>query len=221
MTARKPPRVGIIDGGAAYHLDSFERPPLKRYFDRVIYLRDLPVSDLSDLDILIVPCRTNPYWLTQVSLQLQGFMAQGGTLAVMGETAPDRWLPDIVIRPVETNFWWWLEPGADLGLRMCAPGHSMNRYITRTAATFHLHGVFPELCPSQRPLIATKEGECLMFEDLARHAPGRLIATTFDPFFHHGQFFMPATTAFLEGLLPWLIDSHDAEEMLAARQAGT
>lgn len=202
------PRIGLVDGGMAYHFDSYDRPPFKGAFDRIIYLRDLPLADLSDIDILIIPCRTNPHWLSLVTLQLQAFMRSGGTLAVMGETRPDTWLPDVGYAPIETNFWWWLEEGADLGLRMCAPGHSVNDYISREAATYHLHSSFTPLGKNQVSLIETREGESLMFEDLKSYAPGRLVATTLDPFFHHGQFFMPATTEFLKGLLPWLKDSH-------------
>ena len=31
----------------------------------------------------------------------------------------------------------------------------------------------------------------------------RLIVSTLDPFYHHGSNFMPATTKFLDGFLPW------------------
>lgn len=201
------PVVAIIDGGMSYHDDSINREPLRQYFDEVIYLRDLPLHDLSRFDILIIPCRTNTYWLTPMSDQLQDFMRGGGTLVAMGETFPDRWLPDIGFRAMETNFWWWLEDGADLGVKISDPDHPMARHVTREAATFHLHGVFTPLHPNQKMLIETKEGECLLFEDTASYAPGRLIATTLDPFFHHGWFFMPATTDFLVGFLPWLIES--------------
>lgn len=211
------PKLGLVDGGAAYHFDSFDRAPLKDHFDRTIYLRDVPLADLSDLDILVIPCRTNPHWLGLVSHQLQGFMRTGGTLAVMGETRPDLWMPGVGFEAVkEVNFWWWLEEGADLGVTMCAPGHSLNDYVTKADATYHLHSTFTPLGQNQRSLIDTKEGECLMFEDVTTYAPGRLVATTLDPFFHHGQFFMPATTRFLQGVLPWLKASHGGTEMAKA-----
>ena len=207
MSKTVKPVVAVIDGGMSYHDDSINREPFKGYFDEVIYLRDVPVVDLSRFDILIIPCRTNAYWLAPLSDQLQDFMRGGGTLVAMGETFPEKWLPDIGFRAVETNFWWWLEEGADLGVKISNPDHSMSHYVSREAATFHLHGVFTPLNSNQRMLIETKEGECLLFEDMTTYAPGRLIATTLDPFFHHGWFFMPATTEFLKGFLPWLIES--------------
>ena len=92
---------------------------------------------------------------------------------------------------------------------MSTTDHSINQFISKDAATFHLHGAFEPLAPGQVPLIETKDGECLLFEDTTRFAPGRLVATTLDPFFHHGLFFMPAATRFLEGFLPWLAESQD------------
>lgn len=33
---------------------------------------------------------------------------------------------------------------------------------------------------------------------------GTLVVAALDPFYHHGSYFMPATTRFLDGFLPWL-----------------
>lgn len=207
---KKTPVMALIDAGTAFHFDSYDRPPLKGNFDRILYLRDLPRADLSDVDILIIPCRTNPHWLGMNRALFIDFMRAGGTLMVMGETRPDTWLDDVGYAPMETNFWWWLEEGADLGVHMCAEGHSINAHISKKEAQYHLHATFTPLGKNQQSLIATKEGESIMFEDKTTYAPGRLVATTLDPFFHHGQFFMPATTEFLKKFLPWLRESHSA-----------
>lgn len=204
------PVIAAIDGGMSYHHDSLTRAPLAEYFDEIVYFRDLPRTDLSRFDALVLPCRANAWYMAPYSAQLQAFMRAGGTLAVMGETFPNLWLPDIGFRPVETNFWWWLEEGADLGLKMTDPDHSLSRFVTRDDATFHLHGVFTPLHPNQKTLIETAEGECLMFEDTESYGTGRLVATTLDPFFHHGWFFMPATTRFLLGFMPWLVETTPA-----------
>ncbi|MCR6636674.1 hypothetical protein [Devosia sp.] len=201
------PIVAIIDGGQHYHHDSITREPFKDFFDHVIYLRDVAKTDLSAFDILIIPCRTNAYYLAPLSGQLQAFLRGGGTLVAMGETFPDTWLPGIGFRSMPTNFWWWLTPGADLGLRMTDPSHAICRYLGKDDVTFHLHGAFEPLHPNQKSLVETSEGECQMFEDVISYAPGRLVATTLDPFFHHGAFFMPATTRMLAGMLHWLIDT--------------
>lgn len=215
MNTRQKPIVAIIDGGQHYHHDSITREPFASFFDQVIYLRDVARTDLSAFDIVIIPCRTNAYVLAPLSGQFQAFMRQGGTLVAMGETFPNTWLPDIGFRAMPTNFWWWLEPNADLGLRMADPDHVVCNYLSKQDVTFHLHGAFEPLHPHQKSLVETAEGECQMFEDVQSYAPGRLVATTLDPFFHHGAFFMPATTRMIAGMLPWLIDTEG--ERMAAR----
>ena len=43
----------------------------------------------------------------------------------------------------------------------------------------------------------------VLYDDCAT-TPGRMIVTALDPMYHHGSHFMPATTRFLDGFLPWL-----------------
>jgi hypothetical protein len=40
---------------------------------------------------------------------------------------------------------------------------------------------------------------------------GRMVVTSLDPFYHHGSHFMPATTRFLDGFLPWVREHLDGE----------
>jgi len=197
-------RLGALDGGTYYHHRSLTEPPLAAFFDALVYLRDVPTVDLSQFETFIIPCRTNPIYLRALAPQLKDFMRAGGRLVVMGETFPDTFLPDIAFRPMPTNYWWWLDPSADLGVRMSDEAHDINHYLDAKAATWHLHGTFHPLAPTQRSLIETREGESILFEDRQAFAPGTLIATSLDPFFHHGSHFMPATTTFLNGFLAWL-----------------
>jgi len=45
---------------------------------------------------------------------------------------------------------------------------------------------------------------------------GQMILTTLDPFYHHGSHFMPATTRFLDGFLPWLRENFAAAAVESA-----
>ncbi|WP_321337103.1 hypothetical protein [uncultured Cohaesibacter sp.] len=202
-TTSRPSKIAAIDAGFYYHDHSLRDEPFAHFFDEILYIRDVAQADLSRFDTLIIPCRTNAYHLAPLSEQLQTFMKRGGRLVVMGETFPDRWLPHVNFEAMETNFWWWLEDGAELGVQI-APDHPIASHVTAKSATWHLHGTLDPLNDNQKCLIATKEGACLMFEDVASYAPGRLIVTTLDPFYHHGSHFMPATTHFLQGFLTWL-----------------
>lgn len=198
------PIIAAIDAGFYYHQESLQGEQFAHFFDEIIYIRDVAITDLTRFDVLIIPCRTNAYHLSPLSEQFQAFMKAGGRLVVMGETFPDRWLPNVSFTGINTNFWWWLEEGADLGVQIVDQDHSMSSHVTREAATWHLHGTLDPLTVNQKCLIATREGECLMFEDKVSYAPGELIVTTLDPFFHHGSHFMPTTTQFLDKFLSWL-----------------
>lgn len=203
----KKTKLAAIDAGFYYHYHSLREEPFAHFFDDIIYIRDVPLRDLTEFGTLIIPCRTNAYLLAPLSEQFQNFMKEGGRLVVMGETFPDRWLPDVNFTGMNTNFWWWLEEGADLGVQIVDKNHPMSAHVTKQAATWHLHGTLDPLNENQKSLIATKEGECLMFEDTTTYGDGRLIVTTLDPFFHHGSRFMPATTVFLDKFLTWLSKS--------------
>lgn len=196
-------RIAALDGGTFYHRRTLMEPPFAHHFTSVHYAAELPADALARADVVYVPSRLDARLLEPLAPVLVRFMRKGGTLVVMGETAPDRWLEDIRTTPLATNYWWWLEPEADLGLRIAAPEHPLFRYLDRAAFTWHLHGWFHPR-PAQRPLVTTAEGQAILIEDCTSHAPGRLIATTLDPCYHHGSFFMPATTRFLGGFLGWL-----------------
>lgn len=203
MTNKKP-LVAAIDAGFYYHDHALRDEPFAHFFDELIYIRDVATTDLTRFDSVIIPCRTNAFHLAPLSEQFQTYMKQGGRLVVMGETFPNRWLPDVNFTGMDTNFWWWLEEGADLGVQITALDHPIAAHVTKEAATWHLHGTLDPLNDNQKCFIATREGECLMFEDVKSYAPGALIVTTLDPFFHHGSHFMPSTTVFLEKFLTWL-----------------
>lgn len=199
------PRMAGIDGGTYFHHRTMREAPFAHHFDEVIYVRDVPFADLSAYDIVLVPSRLNAHQIAPLAEQLLDFCRGGGTLVAMGETDHEKWLPNTKVTPLETNFWWWLTPGADLGVRIAKPDHRLFDYIDRAAATWHLHGYF-HLAGNEVSLIEESNGNCMLFEDATTYAPGRLVATTLDPCYHHGSHFMPATSRFLHGFLRWLKD---------------
>lgn len=194
--------IAAVDGGTYFHHHKLSEPPFGDCFDRLIYIRDLPFADLEGIKVLVLPCRLNADLITPLAGKLKAFMRNGGTLIVMGETFPDRWLPGISFTPCETNFWWWIEgtPGPEPVIT--AKDHPLVAGLSEAAATWHLHGHF-HLSDVQRPLIVEGPG-ALMFEDGDTYAPGRLVAMSLDPCYHHGSHFMPATTEFLNVFLPAL-----------------
>jgi hypothetical protein len=194
--------IAAVHSGAAYQLDALETQPFDGAFDRLHYLPDAADADLLDADTVVVVCRTDPDLLAARRDVFAQMLARGRTVVAMGETGPQEWLPGISFHPLPTNYWWWLDPAADSGLRLAAPDHGLFARLTLDDCTWHRHGRFdvPEGAVS---LIDCVEGGSVLYDDAAT-TPGRMIVTSLDPFYHHGSRFMPATTRFLRGFLPWL-----------------
>lgn len=199
------PVIGVLDAGTYYHSRTFATAELKPYIDKIIYIRELDDAALAQCDVFIVSCRTNPALLIPHRERFARFLAQGKTLVAMGETGAEQWIDGLVWTHCPVNFWWWKEPNPDAGLRVATPEHSLFDYITLADATWHQHGTFT--VPHGAVSIIDKAGAgSVLYEDTSS-TPGRLIVTSLDPMYHHGSYFMPATTRFLQGFFPWLKDS--------------
>lgn len=196
-----------VHPGAYYHIESFESPRFAGYFDRLVRPEDLGSVDLDAFNVVLIPCRTPADRMEASKEQLLAYLDQGGTIVATGESESQLFLPGIAFTPQPTNFWWWLTPGADLGVRIAAPDHPLFARLTQRDVTWHLHGWFdpPE---GVQVLAVNGEGKPILYIDEVT-TRGRMVITSLDPFFHHGSHFMPATTRFLEGFLPWMRNDLD------------
>ncbi|WP_019452169.1 hypothetical protein [Cupriavidus sp. BIS7] len=203
-------RIAFVDGGTYYHHATFNDPALRRYFDLNIYAPDLARAEveLRQVDCLYVASRQNPVDLIAARETIARFLADGKMVVALGESRADLWLDGVQWRQGETNFWWWLEPGADSGLRVGDAGHGLFARLKLADATWHRHGdlIAP---PGAVSVVDTVEGRSILYDDAAS-GPGRRIVATLDPCYHHGSYFMPAASRFLHGFLPWLKDGAPA-----------
>ncbi|MBL8834032.1 MAG: hypothetical protein JNL71_16700 [Rhodospirillales bacterium] len=196
--------LATLQPGASYHIETFDTPRYGKLFGRRIRPETLDAASLDGVKVLLVPCRTNPLRLSRHWPVMRDFLCGGGTLVAMGETFQNEWIPGVSFHPEETNYWWWLEKGADLGVETVARDHPLLAGIGKADVTWHLHGWY-DLPPHARTLVADRDGKALMYEDV-RSFGGRLIVTSLDPCYHHGSHFMPATTRFLDRFLPNLAE---------------
>lgn len=200
--------LAVLDGGTFYHREAIHGDRFRHLFDRVLYAPELTAADLRDVGVLIVSDRIDPRHLRRHRELLVDFLARGRTLVVFGETEAETWAPGVAWSGRPTNFWWWLEPGAVPEQFAVQPDHDLFRAVPFADTVWHYHGIlYPP--PGAETLIAVPPdpagrdpGGALLYDDRVT-TPGRMLVTTLDPFYHHGSNFMPATTRFLDGFLPW------------------
>jgi hypothetical protein len=198
-----------VHPGAYYHIESFESPRYRDYFDRLVRPEELAGVTLEDYAVVLIPCRTPADRLEEHKGRLRAYLDHGGTIVATGESESQLFLPGISFTPQPTNFWWWLTPGADLGVRIAAPEHPLFEKLSQRDITWHLHGWFD--APEGAKILAVNgEGKPILYIDEVT-TKGRMVITSLDPFFHHGSHFMPATTRFLDGFLPWMRNHLDKE----------
>lgn len=200
--------LAVLDGGTYYHHEAIHGERYRDLFDKTIYLPELTVEDLVGVTVLIVPDRSHPGLLRRNRGLFDSFLASGRTLIVLGENAAESWAPAVTWSPRPTNFWWWLEPGARPAQHLVLPDHDLFRSLRFEDTIWHFHGVL-QAPPGAETLIAVPadpegrdHGGALLYDDRVSTC-GRLLVATLDPFYHHGSRFMPASTRFLDGFLPW------------------
>lgn len=196
-------RIGVLDGGTYYHARTIGTDPFHHFLDEVIPAVELGRRGLAHLDVLVVPDRFHPGLLRRHRDWVLSVPESGGNLVVLGETEVHTWLPGAAWTYTPTNFWWWLTPGVSLGLEISAPEHPLFEYLRLADATWHLHGVLHPPEGAVNLIDVPAYGGSILYDDPVSW-PGRAIVSTLDPFYHHGSYFMPATTRFLHGFLPWL-----------------
>lgn len=196
-------KIAVLYSGHAPHYRTFNEPKFAQYIASLIYMPQFEESMLDGMDVLIVPSQLHLATFKAIVPAIHRFADRGGIVVAFGPQ-PEEWIPHQNWELRETNFWWWLEPNADSGLRMVAPEHPMFRdgFLTEQACTWHQHGVF-YLTAGQTSLIDMKDGGSLMYIDTTS-TNGTWIVTTLDPDFHYGSYFMPATEKFLDGFFPYL-----------------
>lgn len=202
-------RLVAVYGGSAPHHRSLNEPKYARWLSGRVYLPELPDSDLSSFDGLILPERLHRGLLQRARPRLLRVLDRGATVVIFGEQSvygeqPWGWLPGLSWEHRPTNYWWWTEPKPNSGIVAALPDHSLFDRISLEDATWHYHGVFRPPSGAET-VIATDDGAAVLYVDEVSSA-GTLVVTSLDPLYHFGSYFMPAAERFLDGFLPWLIE---------------
>lgn len=205
-------RAAATHAGTYYHRAALEeRAPFAGLPVRLIDADRLAEADLRDLDVLLVTDRTPAVLIDRAAPRLLDFARRGGRLFVFGENGDYAWIPGLRWTARPTNYWWWLT-GDDPDLAVDAPDHPLFAHLGVRELTWHFHGTFARHDGARR--LVSVPGESGAREALMVERPlgaGSVVATTLDPFYHHGSYFMPATTRFLDGFAGWLAGDPPAQ----------
>ncbi|KZF12530.1 hypothetical protein A2J03_17190 [Rhodococcus sp. EPR-157] len=196
--------VAAVYGGSAHHYRALTTEKYATHLGGgLLYLPELPATDLTGYEAVIIPERIHRGLLTAAAPRILELLEAGGTVVSFsgGEPLPE-FLPGVRWEHRPTNYWWWLEPGSSLGLSTPNPTHSFFEHLGVGDCSWHYHGVVQPPEGSQT-LITLPTGEALVYVDKVS-TPGTLVIATLDPMSHYGAYFMPATERFLDGFMPWI-----------------
>ena len=195
-------KIAVMYGGSSHHHRTYKTSEFGQHISKLIPIRQFAETSLDDYDVLLIPSQTHVELLEKNVEKIYDFANSGKVVVTFGPQHSE-WLPQHKWEFRPTNFWWWLEPGADSGLRLPGESHDLfTKYLTLGDATWHQHGVY---WPSEgcETLVSTADGGSVLYIDRV-NTKGTWVNTTLDPDFHFGSYFMPATERFLRGFLPWL-----------------
>jgi hypothetical protein len=204
QAAGRPRGLAAVYGGSAQHHRALTEPKYAQHLTGgLIYLPELADTDLTAYRGLLIPERLHRGLLTRAADRISALLDAGGTVIAFsgGEPVPE-FLPGVCWQHRPTNYWWWLEPGADLGVRLAPGAHPLFHRLTLRDCTWHYHGVLHPPDGAQ-VLVQLTTGEALLYVDQVSTA-GTIVVSTLDPISHYGGYFMPATERFLDGFLPWV-----------------
>ncbi|MGH3934602.1 MAG: hypothetical protein ACRDS1_06445 [Pseudonocardiaceae bacterium] len=202
----QPRGLAAVYGGSAQQYRTFTEPKYTRHLTGgLIYLPELADTDLTGYRGLLIPERMHRGLLTRAAARISELLDAGGTVIAFsgGEPIPE-FLPGVRWQHQPTNYWWWLEPDADLGVRLGPAARQLFPQLTLRDCTWHYHGVLHPPDGAQ-VLVELSTGEALLYVDQVSTA-GTIVASTLDPISHYGGYFMPATERFLDGFLPWIAE---------------
>lgn len=208
-------KTALITGGSSFQ-QGFLRVHDGKFsalFDKVFYLPRLEGANLDGFDCVVIATGLNPDFLMRNSKKIVSYLEQGGNVVTFGSVRPP-YIPHISFQECETNFWWWIHPGADLPLYAYDQNHPLWQFLEVKECKWHYHGTFTVADECEKILV-DEVGRPILYKD-DYHFAGTLYVTSLDPDYHIGQGFMPTTVPFMEKFMKWV--TNDIETKLVAKK---
>jgi hypothetical protein len=190
-------RLAALYGGSFPEHRVLNNPVRRKWISDVIYLLDLPNTDLNQFGGLLIPEGLHYQRLVAASDQIQRFLHDGGATFVFGDQ-PVPWLPglDWEFRTAR--------PPKDDELVVHQPDHRFHQRLSFDDM-LHFHGLYHPPVGAET-LLATADGAgALVYLDWDS-TRGTLLATSLDLMVHAGTTGHPTSERFLDHFLPWVVE---------------
>ncbi|OZI12651.1 hypothetical protein CEW92_05720 [Bacillaceae bacterium SAS-127] len=173
----------------------------EKFFDRIIHILEVPMTDLTTYDYIYIPARHNQDLLFSYQSIWENYLRKGGHILAFGEIEKP-WLPYVQWKSYPTNFYWWVWAGADLPMYATEEEHPLLQNMTIDDMKWHYHGVI-QPHENMEVIVHNEMQEGLICVDRTSFK-GNIYVTTLDPEYHYGQGFIPKVENFLDHYLNWI-----------------
>jgi hypothetical protein len=189
-------KLAILYGGSLPEHRVLAQPKYRSWLSATIPLLELPKTDLSRFQGLLVPEGLHHQRLKAASEQIHQFLSAGGTVCLFGDQ-PIPWLPGLDWKFRVANR---PQPGE---LIIEHPESSFHQRLG-LEDVWHHHGVFHPPAGA-KTLLATSDGATVLYIDRVS-TTGTLLVTSLDLLVHIGRTANPVSERFLERFLPWVVE---------------
>lgn len=192
-------QIGLVFNGVWSHYAVATAPKYASIF-RLVYVHELPVAPLDDLDALVIPFQSHQPALERNKDVLYRFLAQGRKIAIFGDSTAG-WL-DAQWEDRPVNNYWWVEDPRRPPITQTDDTHPVFAGLQPRHACWHVHGVYTQVPPSARVIQRNDAGEIITWQ--THEYGGTLFVSTLDPIVEHGVQQIRHLDNFVDSLTAWL-----------------
>lgn len=202
-------RIGAIYSGSKWQYDLFSSEKYRPFISNILYACNLPTTELSVFDVLIIPRESNQEALLKARQKIIQFLNKGGLLISFGEVSRP-WLPYCVWEDFYPHFKYgkgsskWDKGKLDTKpFKLLNPRHPLFKNLKIEDLQWHFHGAF-HAPQGVDVLLKYGENNDIIYLD-SNSFKGKILATTLDPDVHAGYGVIKKTQKFLDNVLKWAV----------------